>query len=86
MTYNPTAADTYKGYDLHGSPNINGSFNITTFSFFKSFQDGNDPIKSKLFDEFLSDRQDIGKRLHDQNLNNSVKTYISNYYYLTFEE
>ena len=50
----------YKGYLINQSPLTTGNFNMTTFTFFKSFQDGNDPVKSKLFDEFLLERHQAG--------------------------
>lgn len=57
----------YKGYLINQSPLTTGNFNMTTFTFFKSFQDGNDPVKSKLFDEFLLERQNLSRDLADAN-------------------
>ncbi len=72
ILYDPTKTDENKGFSFHGSPNVTGDFNISTFTFFKSFRDGNDPVNSKLFDEFLADRYNVAQQLG--NAKNSVST------------
>jgi cell surface protein SprA len=65
MIYDPSSTNPnlYKGYDFHVSTNETGSFNISTFSFFKSFKDGKDPINSNLFKEFLTERRNVANKL-----------------------
>jgi cell surface protein SprA len=63
LLYDPTKYSDNQGYFFHGSPSVSGDFNISTFTFFKSFKDGNDPVKSKLFDEFLSERYNVAEEL-----------------------
>lgn len=56
-----------RGYNLHTSPNESGNFNISTFTFFRSFDDGNDPINSNLFDEFRETRFNVATELGNRN-------------------
>ncbi|MCE3258440.1 MAG: cell surface protein SprA, partial [Bacteroidetes bacterium] len=57
----------YRGYDFHVSKNESGTFNISTFTFFRSFRDGNDEQKSKLFDEFRDERRNVAIELGNSN-------------------
>jgi cell surface protein SprA len=52
-----------KDFDFHVSRAESGTFNISTFTFFKSFTDGNDDSKSKLFEEFLAERRTVANEL-----------------------
>lgn len=54
-------------YSYHNSPNQTGNFDISTFTFFRSFKDGKNPVNSKLFDEFLTDRTKMGSELAGKN-------------------
>lgn len=63
MLYNSTT----KEFDFNVSPNVSGNFDISTFTFFRSFRDGNDQIESKLFDEFLLDRRNTARDLGNAN-------------------
>ncbi len=60
----------FNGYVLNASPNVAGNYNITTFNNFKTFKDGNDPIKSNLFDDFMKTRDDVAKELSIANSGN----------------
>lgn len=63
-------ADTlYKGFDFHVSKNETGSFNISTFTFFRSFRDQSRGVNSKLFSEFLSERRNVANELGAANPN-----------------
>jgi cell surface protein SprA len=57
-------------FTFNGSPNETGNFDISTFTFFRSFKDGGDPLNSNLFTEFLSERTNVAKELDDKNDNN----------------
>jgi cell surface protein SprA len=85
--YDPSSPRSENGYLFHESPNLTGSFNISTFSLFQSFKDGKGPVDSKLFDEFLSERFNVSKELGDKNAFSSglisagpgSKAYIDGY-------
>lgn len=62
----PNNDRTY-GYNFNASRNEVGNFNMTGFSFFRSFKDGSDPINSKLFEQFRSERGNIAEQLASQN-------------------
>jgi len=53
----------YKGYKFDVSKNETGTFNITTFCWFKTFNDGNKGIDSKLFTDFLNERRNVANEL-----------------------
>jgi len=57
----------YQGFDFHVSRNETGSFNITTFTFFRSFTDAGKGVESKLFEEFLDERRNIANELGASN-------------------
>lgn len=59
--------NNYNGFDINASPNVTGNFNISTFTFFRSFKDGGDPVNSKLFTEFLQDRSNVARSLSGAN-------------------
>jgi cell surface protein SprA len=63
MIYDPSRSNTYKGFDFHESRNVTGNFNITTFSFFRTFNDGTKSVNSKLFNEFLAERRNVANEL-----------------------
>jgi cell surface protein SprA len=69
----------YMGYDSLGkysynlSPNETGNFDISTFTILRSFKDGKNPVNSKLFDEFLTDRAKMGEELAAVNPNSIEK-------------
>lgn len=54
------------GFRYHVSPMETGNFNISTITLLRSFRDGNDPVESNLFDEFLTDREDMAMELGKQ--------------------
>jgi cell surface protein SprA len=56
---------------LNSTPNVSGNFDISTFTFFRSFQDGNDQMNSKLFRDFLDERGNVARELGDANNNNA---------------
>lgn len=58
-----------KRFDFGVSPVESGNFNITTFSFFKSFTDRGTGAESALFTEFLSRRFDYARELASANPN-----------------
>jgi len=64
------------------SPNETGNFDISTFTLFRAFKDGNSPVNSKLFDQFLEDRSKMAGELSDKNTasNKAIKNdgYSSN--------
>lgn len=77
-------------YVIHGSPNETGNFSMSSLTIFRTFKDGNDPIKSKLFDEFLIERDNVANKLGQANpyndpnervrfLGDSSKTYVDGY-------
>lgn len=53
------------------SPVLTGNFNITTISIFKAFSDGNDPINSELFNQFLTERANYSRELSQSNSNSN---------------
>ena len=80
MIYNDTLSNTYhdKHFKFDVSKNVTGSFNISTFSFFNSFKDGKDPINSKLFTDFLSERRNVANQLGAANpASTGPVTYIN---------
>ncbi len=56
-------------WELHNSPNVTGNFDITTFTFFRAFKDGKNPIQSRLFQEFLAERAKVAQELGSKNPN-----------------
>lgn len=56
-------------FDFGVSPTESGNFNISTFSFFKSFTDKSTGAESSLFNEFMSRRRDYAKELASNNPN-----------------
>ncbi|MBL7932288.1 MAG: cell surface protein SprA, partial [Bacteroidia bacterium] len=70
-----------RGYFFDGSPLENGTFNISTFTFFNSFKDGSDPVKSNLFNAFLEERGNIARELSAKNdsSNKSITTHYDGY-------
>lgn len=69
MVYDPTKTRT-DSIDIHNSPLVTGNFDISTFTFFRSFRDGNDQVNSNLFDEFLLERPNVARELGEANNNN----------------
>ncbi|MCC6370440.1 MAG: cell surface protein SprA [Bacteroidia bacterium] len=69
IIYDPTNTTDrlYKDYNINSSPNITGNFNMTTFTLLRSFKDGKDPVRSKIFDEFLADRFNVARQLATAN-------------------
>lgn len=59
--------DSINKFNFNVSPNVTGNFDISTFTFFRSFRDGNDQVNSKLFDEFLLDRPNVARSLAESN-------------------
>ena len=57
----------YNGFRLGVSPMETGNFNMSTFTLFNSFKDGNDPVDSKLFNAFLDERANVARQLHENN-------------------
>jgi cell surface protein SprA len=51
------------GFVFNQSRNETGNFNISTFTFFRSFADKSSDVKSSLFDEFRAVRFDVAKEL-----------------------
>jgi cell surface protein SprA len=74
IVYDPTAPNKYND---NISPSITGNYNISTFSYFKTFRDGNDPVNSELFKTFLDQRQNMAKQLSDKNPynNDAIQSY-----------
>src|SRR5690606_28556335 len=58
--------DNLNRFNYNVSPNETGNFNITTVTLLRSFRDGNDPVESKLFDEFIGDRFNMARELGAQ--------------------
>ena len=58
-----------KRFDFGISPTESGNFNITTFSFFKSFTDKSVGAESSLFKEILKRREEYARALGEQNPN-----------------
>ncbi|MEI8137259.1 MAG: cell surface protein SprA, partial [Bacteroidota bacterium] len=50
-------------FDFHQSRNETGNFNISTFTFFRSFTDKGTGVNSTLFNEFLLIRRDVANEL-----------------------
>lgn len=70
MLYDPTGAsgsDLYKNFNFHVSKNESGTFNITTFTFFRSFKDASKGVNSALFEEFLGERRNVANQLGANN-------------------
>jgi cell surface protein SprA len=67
MRYSKLNANDPGEFLFHENPNEVGTFNISTFTFFRSFQDGTDPVNSKLFSDFKDERANIANELGDQN-------------------
>jgi cell surface protein SprA len=68
----------YKNFDFHVSKNESGSFNISTFTFFRSFRDKSKGVNSALFSEFLDERRNVANELGASNPNsNGVVQYTS---------
>jgi cell surface protein SprA len=57
----------YRNFVIHGSPHETGNFSMSSLTIFRSFKDGKDPVKSKLFDEFLLERGNVAKQLRAAN-------------------
>ena len=86
ILYEPNNPLSLNGFLFNGSPNETGNFNISTFTFFRSFKDGNDPIKSNLYNEFLTERFTIAKELGAANpystgpkTNSGITPYVDGY-------
>jgi cell surface protein SprA len=80
ILYDPTRpADDQ--FDFNASPVLTGNFNITTISIFKAFQDGDDPIKSDLFEQFLINRPNTAKLLSESNPNSAGLTGLAGQQY-----
>ena len=62
-----SAERSIRGFTFPNSRNETGNFDISTFTFFRSFKDGNDPGKSNLFEEFLEDRKKMAGELAAKN-------------------
>lgn len=73
-------------FNLRNSPSVTGNFDISTFTFFRSFKDGNDQMQSKLFSEFLLARPNVARELGAKNpasagelKDNNGSAYIDGY-------
>jgi cell surface protein SprA len=64
-------------FRFHENPNMTGNFNISTFTFFRSLQDGADPVNSKLFNDFLLERQQVARELSAKSVDPNHKGLIS---------
>ncbi len=62
--YDPSnpKADSY-GFVYDASRSITGNFNISTFTFFRSFKDKSKGPESNLFKEFISERRNVANEL-----------------------
>lgn len=68
--------DSLAGFNTNLSPSVAGNFQITTFSNFNLFRDGNDQVNSALFEKFLVERQNIAAQLSGgDNRSLGVQTY-----------
>ena len=64
MLYDPANSKPGdNGFVFNQSRNETGNFNISTFTFFRSFADKSSDVKSSLFDEFRLVRFDVAKEL-----------------------
>ncbi|MGZ4043990.1 MAG: T9SS outer membrane translocon Sov/SprA, partial [Bacteroidia bacterium] len=80
LIYDTTGAnDTYKNFNFHVSKNETGSFNISTFTFFRSFRDASKGVNSRLFNEFLAERRNVAEELGAANAGYSqgTQTFIN---------
>lgn len=80
LIYDPNSTkQTYKGFDFHVSQNETGSFNISTFTFFRAFRDQSKGVNSKLFNEFLSERRNVATDLASSpgSSSNGLQSYIN---------
>ncbi|MCW3076495.1 MAG: cell surface protein SprA [Bacteroidetes bacterium] len=79
LIYDTTSGrPTYKGFDFHVSKSETGSFNISTFTFFRSFRDASKGVNSRLFNEFLAERRNVANELADANhYSSGVVTYTN---------
>jgi cell surface protein SprA len=60
------------------SPTESGNFNITTLTFFNTFRDGNDPVNSDLFTQFLGERRNVAFQIAQTNsLSTGLITYTN---------
>ena len=59
------------------SPSLSGNYNISTFSYFKTFRDGGGGVNSELFNQFQSQRQNTALLLAEKNPYNleAMQTY-----------
>ncbi|MBA2613886.1 MAG: cell surface protein SprA [Bacteroidetes bacterium] len=68
MLYDPANAKPGDhGYLFDVSRNETGNFNISTFTFFRSFTDKGKGVNSSLFNEFLLDRRNVADQLGQAN-------------------
>ncbi|MEO6305319.1 MAG: cell surface protein SprA, partial [Bacteroidia bacterium] len=56
-------ANINNGFDFHQSRNETGNYNISTFTFFRSFTDKGTGVNSALFKEFLTERRNVADQL-----------------------
>lgn len=74
MVFNPIT----NKFDFNLSKNETGNFNISTFTFLRSFKDKGTGINSSLFNEFLSERRNVANELGASNpLSNGTFTYLT---------
>ncbi len=59
--------DSLNRFDFHRSRNETGNFNISTFTFFRSFTDKGTGVNSQLFTDFLNERRNIANGLGSAN-------------------
>ncbi len=68
MIYDPANARPGDGgFVFDVSKSITGNFNISTFTFFRSFQDKGKGPESSLFKDFISERRNVANELGAQN-------------------
>ena len=65
--------DSTGRFSFNNSPNQTGNLQLSTFTFFRSFRDGSNPVNSKLFNQFLALRPAVAQQL-GQNNSYSKKT------------
>lgn len=63
MVYDPMNPDSKNGFLFDVSRNETGNFNISTFTFFRSFKDKSTGVNSALFNEFLIERRNVANEL-----------------------
>ncbi len=79
MIYDPANARPGDGgFVFDVSRNVTGNFNISTFTFFRSFSDKGKGPESTLFTEFLSERRNVAKELGDKNSNSAGQINYTN--------